>query len=128
MIPKPKKAKTITYSKAKARAWKAFSEFIRRRDEEYGCFTCGVKKPWKQLQAGHWIPGRHMSLLFNEIGCHAQCYHCNVGLKGNPVVYYDKMLEKYGKKMCESLKFIDKQVLELKVYELLEIEDKYKGK
>jgi hypothetical protein len=125
-IEKPKKAKKITYSKAKTRAWDAFSLYIRQRDEEDGCFTCGVKKPYKQMQAGHWIPGRHNSILFNELGCHAQCYHCNVGLKGNPVKYYDRMLADYGKKVCEELKRMDKWIREYKVYELLEIEAKYK--
>ena len=119
--------KKITYSKAKKLAWSAFSEFIRRRDELDGCFTCGVKKPYKMMQAGHWIPGRHNSLLFNEIGCHAQCYSCNCGwLKGNPVKYYDHMLEKYGKEVCDELKLLDTQTKEYKVYELLEIEQRYK--
>lgn len=117
--------KTVTYSKAKDRAWKAFSEFIRRRDNGK-CFTCGIIKPWKQMQAGHWIPGRHNSNLFNEQGCHCQCYHCNVGLKGNPVVYYDNMIKRYGRGTCELLKAKDKEIREYKVWELLEIEAKYK--
>lgn len=124
-VPKPTKRKTVTYKRAKDRAWEAFSEYIRHRDEEDGCFTCGIKKPWKQMQAGHWIPGRHNSILFDKDGCHAQCYHCNVGLKGNPVKYYDRMLLDYGKKFCEMLKYLDTQVKEYKVYELLEIEEKY---
>lgn len=125
-VPKSTKKKTVTYKKAKERAWKAFSEYIRRRDEKEGCFTCGVKKPWKQMQAGHWIPGRHMSVLFNEIGCNAQCYHCNVGLKGNPIKYYERMLSDYGESICEDLKELDRKIKEYKVYELLEIEERYK--
>lgn len=132
-MKKIKKVKKLTYSKAKKQAWDAFSRYIRSRectdgvgDLAFGnCFTCEKRYEFKQLQGGHWIPGRHNSVLFDERGCHAQCYHCNVGLKGNPVVYYDKMLEVYGKKVCEELKALDKTLKEYKVVDLVEIKDKY---
>ena len=122
MLKKPKK---ITYAKAKRKARDAFSKYIRLRDEVQGCFTCGVVKPYKQMQAGHWIPGRHNSILFDERGCHAQCYHCNIGLKGNPVVYYDRMLKDYGVEVCNELKRIDKIIIQYKVIDFLGIEQKY---
>lgn len=122
MLKKPKK---ITYAKAKRKAWDAFSKYIRLRDEVQGCFTCGVVKPYKQMQAGHWIPGRHNSILFDERGYHAQCYHCNIGLKGNPVVYYDRMLKDYGVEVCNELKRIDKIIIQYKVIDFLGIEQKY---
>ena len=35
---------------------------------------------------------------------HHNCYHCNVGLKGNFVPYEDFMLEKYGQEEIDRLK------------------------
>lgn len=128
-ITKLKKPKKMTYSKAKKAAWDAFSLFIRTRDSDLKgagiCFTCERAYPVKLLQAGHWIPGRHMSVLFDERNVNAQCYHCNVGLKGNPVVYYDKMLQVYGKAVCDELKRLDKETKKYKVFELIELKIKY---
>lgn len=125
------RVKTLTVSKAKSKAWEWFSKYIRQRGSVYGinwCFTCNANQSVKLLQAGHWLPGRHPSVLFDERNCHPQCYHCNIGLKGNPVVYYDKMLNVYGRKVCEELKRKDKELKQFKVYELVEIADKYKKK
>src|SRR3990167_3468441 len=94
----------ITLSKAKQRAWNAFSKYIRLRDcfkttrrRDLGlCVTCSRAKEFKLLHAGHFLPGRHSSILFDEVGCHAQCYVCNVVLGGNGARYYEFMLKEYG--------------------------------
>mgnify|MGYP001617387574 CR=1 FL=1 len=120
-----KKTKTLTYAKAKENAWDAFSKFIRVRDEADGCFTCGVKKPWKEMEAGHFTIGRHNSVLFDERNVHAQCGGCNGFLRGNLIEYYPKMLAKYGQKVIDEIKELNKQTLQLKVYQLVEIKEKY---
>lgn len=120
--------KTLTRTKAKERAWKAFSLYIRTRDYKRGCVTCKRKYPIKQLQAGHWIPGRHASVLFDERNCHAQCYGCNVMKKGNPILYYHYMEKRYGKKIMEELEELDKEDVHYKVSDYLEIEQFYKSK
>lgn len=115
-----------SYSKAKKIAWDAFSKFIRLRDDLNGCFTCPARKPWKQMQAGHFIPGRHNSVLFDERNCHSQCPSCNVFLHGNMIEYYPRMLEKYGQKVIDELRLRDKrEIVQLKIYELLLIAEKY---
>lgn len=123
-----KKVKKPTVSKVKKQAWSAFSLYIRTRDLEEGCFTCGRKIPLKKAQAGHWIPGRHPSVLFDPRNCHLQDFYCNIQLKGNPVVYYDKMLATYGKEVCEELKTLDKQIHQFKVFELIAIKEEYEAK
>jgi len=135
----PRKIKTLTLSKAKKNAWDAFSLFIRTRDAflttgepyECKCFTCGVTKSVKgfgNIQAGHFIPGRHNSILFDERGCHGQCYHCNVGLKGNTLVYEDKMREMYGQEVIDELRKLDGQTKLMKTYLYEGIADYYKEK
>jgi len=114
------KKKGVSYWKKKC--WNLFSELVRKSGSfangNNSCITCGAIKPWKELQAGHFIPGRHNSVLFDFRNCHPQCYRCNVLLKGNPVEYYEYMLDNYGKKVIKELKELDKELCPFKVYEL----------
>lgn len=65
----------------KKKAWDAFSRYIRTRDclkstgdrNRGACVTCGRVFDFKKLQAGHFIPGRVNSILFDEQCVHAQC-------------------------------------------------------
>jgi hypothetical protein len=123
-------------SKAKKKAWVAFSIYIRTRDalrttgilDEALCVTCGRRYPIKQLQAGHFIPGRHNSILFNEKNCHAQCYGCNVMKKGSTVQYWVFMEKEYGRKIINQLIEEDKKTSQGKVYIFKELEKEYKEK
>lgn len=134
-----RKLKVMTLGKAKTKAWKAFSIYIRTRDafkttglaDKANCVTCGRLYPISMvggLQAGHFIQGRHTSVLFDERNCHAQCYGCNVMKKGNIVNYYEFMLKEYGQKVIDELKELDKKVIKMKPYMYLEIEKEYQDK
>lgn len=126
--------KVRTVKQAKKRAWDMFSKYVRTRDalrttgtrEEALCITCDRRYPIKDLQAGHFIPGRHNSILFDERGVHAQCYGCNVMKMGNTVKYFRKMQDLYGEGIIRELEQLDTQVKQFKVFELDEIHDKYK--
>lgn len=103
------------------------SEFIRRRDADWKgevqCVTCGLVKHWKQLQAGHFIPGRRNSILFDERNIHAQCYGCNVMKQGNTVKYFRFMQRTYGDTVIEELEHlntIDKQFQPKELEELIQ--------
>jgi len=125
------KPKKITVSKMKDRAWKVFSLYIRTKGSTNGlnvCVTCGLWKPIKKLQAGHFIPGRHNSILFDERGVHCQCYRCNVALKGNPRAYDAYMRRVYGQKVIFNLELLDIQSKQFKVFELEELLIKYTKK
>lgn len=90
----------------KEKAWKVFSEWIRRRDLR--CFTCPARfwdeelGEWsiKGLQAGHF---RHGKLDFDEININAQCQRCNHFLHGNLGEYARRLIKKYGLKEFEAL-------------------------
>jgi len=98
-------------SKHKKVAWKAFSDYIRTRDcllttgtaESGKCFTCKREYSKAQLQAGHFIDGRKNAVLFSYLGCHAQCYACNVRLHGNKIVYWQEMEKMYGRGVIDAL-------------------------
>lgn len=112
-IPKTRKRKLESLSKLKAKVWKLCSEYVRKSAADWRgyatCVTCGKKDLWKNLQAGHFIQGRHSAILFDIRGIHPQCYRCNVPLHGNLIPYYEYMLRKYGQPTIDDLKLRDKE-------------------
>ena len=106
-----KKSKKTPYQKAKDKAWSAFSRFIRTRDclkttgdPEWGiCYTCRTKHNFKNLQAGHYVQGRHNSILFSEDGVNAQCRQCNIFKGGNLKEYRKHLIEEYGEGFPDKL-------------------------
>lgn len=126
----------ITLSKAKDRAWKTFSLYIRTRDciKTTGtktllkCVTCGKLVDIKKAHASHFIPGRHLGILFDERGVNGSCYTCNVVLGSNGPKYYKWMLNHYGQKVIDDLERIDNTTVKYTVKDYLEIEKKYKEK
>ena len=104
--------------KAKKDLCKIFSMYIRMRDcfEATGtldnglCCTCGKSYPLKKLQAGHFIPGRMDSILFEPTCVHAQCYRCNMRRQGEWVKYYRFMQKKYGQAQVDWLMELSEQV------------------
>tara|TARA_R110001599_G_scaffold110671_9_gene274717 strand:+ start:1445 stop:1831 length:387 start_codon:yes stop_codon:yes gene_type:complete len=62
-----------------------FSKFIRLRDSDgelCTCATCGVQKPIKQMQAGHFMSRTKYSTRWDEENVHAQCAGCNMWKQG----------------------------------------------
>ena len=62
-----------------------FSKFIRNRDSDgelCTCSTCGVQKPIKQMQAGHFMSRAKYSTRWDEENVHAQCQGCNMWKQG----------------------------------------------
>ena len=129
--------KGIRYWKKKACV--EFSKYIRLRDalkttgtkDTVICYTC--KKPYPAfgvgcVQAGHFVPGRGNSILFDERGVHAQCYNCNVNLKGNWPEYMRYMIEDYGQEVVDELLHLKKQVRKYTPSDLEELRDLYKQK
>ncbi len=98
-------------SKLKAEAWRLYSIWKRTEDclrttgcKSFGlCITCGKRYHFKLLQAGHFIPGRHNANLFNDRGVHAQCYNCNINLRGNTLNYRRAIIELYGEGADEEI-------------------------
>lgn len=116
-------AKRSPRAKAKLKAWQAFSLYIRTRDKR--CVTCSAGKA---DHAGHFIDGRHNAVLFSERGVHGQCYHCNVGLKGNKLEYWLFMEKAYGRKVIDQLIEESKQTVQYKIHDFERIEQEYKEK
>ncbi len=115
---KTSKKKTPTITAMKAKLWPVFSIYIRMRDclattgtlEHGKCCTCGRLYPRGRLQAGHFIPGRQDSILFEPTCVHAQCYRCNVERSGEWVKYFRFMEEEYGREEIFRLMKLSEEV------------------
>jgi hypothetical protein len=119
----------LSLSKAKKRAWKAFSLWIRNRGKDGNmntCYTCGKKYDIKKLQAGHGIPGRTNAVLFMEDVVRPQCFVCNIRKNGNYKVFSAKLIEELGEKLFEEKLAISTTIVKYTVEDYLEIEKKYR--
>ena len=125
------KPKTIL-SKEKKKCWTAFSIYIRSsaadKDGIAECVTCGVRKPWKKLQAGHFVPGRGNAILFDERGVHPQCFACNVYKKGNPRSYDRYMRMTYGNQVVDEIDELSTTTRKYTIEELQKLTAYYQNK
>ena len=116
-----------TLSSAKREAWAVFSRYIRLRDclettgsPDWGeCITCDNQFEFKNLDAGHFIPGRHNGNLFSERGVHAQCRSCNRFGNGRQLEYRRQIIKLYGEGADEEL---EKEAGETKRYTVADLE------
>lgn len=143
---KKPKTKPVKRSKAKERAWKAFSDYIRLRDcvkttgtREYGiCITCSERgdqswKPYKELQAGHAVGGRGNAVLFHEQLVNGQCGYCNrkppMGLGGDYGNYAIALIKRFGLEQVEQWQKLRHDTsVKYSIADLLEVEKEYKEK
>ncbi len=97
------KDNTMTLPQLKEEAKKEFQHFIRLRDKDLPCISCGViKADWA---GGHYFSaGKYSGLVFNESNCHKQCNtHCNKYLSGNLLEYRKGLIKRYGDQFVEDL-------------------------
>ena len=103
------KVSTVKKKKPKTRSYyvkqldKVFSEYIRRRDDGKGCVTCGIKKPWQEMQACHYYSRGKYPTRWHELNVHSGCYRCNVLLKGAYTDYALFMFSTYGAEKVQEL-------------------------
>ena len=131
------KVKGIRYYKKKA--WDAFSKYIRTRDaikttgdpDSCVCITCPKTKPtlgFGCIQAGHFVPGRRNSILFDEECTHGQCYGCNCGQGGMWVEYEAAMVKMFGVDKVEEMKLRKHKIVKYTIEDYKEITLKYQQK
>ena len=103
----------LSLPKLRAKADRLFS--LKRRWEEadmYGfcvCITCGVRKPVKEVDAGHFVQREHLATRFEKNNVWPQCRHCNRFKGGRHSVYRDELIKIVG--------LVEVERLEKKKYE-----------
>lgn len=122
----------MTVTARKASAWKAFSEWVRRNNQDSigfnTCYTCGISKHFTEMQAGHGIGGRNNAVLFMEEVVRPQCERCNGFLNGNYSVFTMKLMDELGVKKYQNLVILSNQVVKWTPSDFLAIENYYRGK
>jgi uncharacterized protein with PIN domain len=100
-----------------------FNQYIRLRDANKGCISCG--KPLKEkYDAGHFYSvGSYPNLRFHESNCFGQCVECNQHKHGNLLEYRERILDRITYEQLEEL--LAKKDLPLRL-SLPEIQEKIK--
>lgn len=102
-----------------------FNAFIRNRDKDKGCISCG--KP--VTQAGHFYSaGKFNILRFDEDNCHGQCQQCNFYKEGNLKVYRENLIVRIGERRVKLLDQTaqDNRLFKWEYEDLKQIFEKYK--
>nr|WP_312141233.1 recombination protein NinG [Stutzerimonas nitrititolerans] len=81
----------------------AFNEWIRERDRDLPCISCG-RFHQGQWHAGHYrTVGANPELRFNPLNVHKQCAPCNNHKSGDIVNYRINLVERIGADQVEWL-------------------------
>jgi len=84
-------------------AQQAFNAFIRERDRDQPCISCGTYAAG-QFHAGHYRTTKAApELRFDELNCHKQCAQCNNFDSGNIVEYRINLIARVGQKAVDYL-------------------------
>ena len=125
---KKQKEDLLTVSDYLKLAQQVFNKWVRLRDQDKGCISCGNPLGSK-YDAGHfWSAGGHSSVRFNENNVHAQCVSCNQHKHGNLLIYRDGLLRKIGFTKYEELENIAHETRKWDKEELKELIALYKKK
>lgn len=107
---------------------KEFNKFIRLRDRDLPCISCG------RYHQGQWHAGHYRSvgacpeLRFNEDNVHKQCSVCNNHKSGNAIEYRIGLVERIGVERVEFLERKDHPPLKLTIEEIKDLIKVYRAK
>ncbi len=127
---KEKKAfydKQSSYPKLLKEARKVFQLWVRIRDNNQPCISCG-KKVADKWDGGHWWKAELFTgLIFHEDNVHKQCVSCNKHQDGNGNEYRIGLVKRIG---IERVEWLESNKDRLRSYrytreELQEIKQKY---
>jgi hypothetical protein len=118
-----RKEKKVRKNKLKTRSeWlndlqKTFNTYIRERDKNKPCISCGTFTG--KINAGHYKSvGGSPELRFNELNVHKQCEYCNTHLSANLIEYRIGLVKRIGVDKVEFLERKDHAALKLTTDEI----------
>ena len=125
------KKKKPSLSKLTKELDRVFSIYIRSKAADNNgvaeCYTCGVRKPWKDLQCGHFVSRAHRSVRWEAKNCRVQCYACNVMRSGNLAEFTVRLQKECGGEFVDDLLRMKHHVVKFSTVELQNLIDWYKG-
>jgi len=114
--------------KLKKKAWSLCSLWVRLQYSDalgqVTCYTCGITRHYKLMQAGHFVAGRTNAILFDVRGIRPQCYGCNCMQGGRPLEYMKHLESDLGIKKARKLRddLLFKKRNEIKKFMVAELE------
>jgi hypothetical protein len=91
-----KKEKLKTRSDWAKEAQAAVNAFVRERDRDQPCISCG-RMHHGQWHAGHYLSrGAHPELAYEPLNIHRQCAPCNTHLSGNQINFRKGLIGRIG--------------------------------
>ena len=113
----------------KNRCWKLMSEYVRRKDADFGgfveCFTCRKRLPWQEAHAGHY---QHNRLDYDLRNLRSQCAGCNTFRGGKLDAYTMRLIDENDVQFVQTLRADADRHLGYTYAELVEIEKDLKAK
>lgn len=92
-----------TLSEWRKEAQAVVNRYVRLRDEDLPCISCG-RFHQGQYHAGHYLSrGAHPELALDERNIHKQCQPCNTHLSGNQINYRKGLIDRCGIDIVEWL-------------------------
>jgi hypothetical protein len=125
-----RKYEKYTLPQLRIKAGVVFRKWIRKRDTEQPCISCGT---WDTSDAGHFYSaGHYPELEFHPDNVHVQCKKCNMHLHGNLIEYRKKLIVRIGEQSVEKLDEIAAYYKRITYkhdrFVLIDIIEQYKGK
>ncbi|MCX2960319.1 recombination protein NinG [Rodentibacter caecimuris] len=125
---KERKARLKSRSEWLKEAQSVFNKFIRLRDKNEPCISCG-RYHQGQWHAGHYRSvGAAPELRFCELNVHKQCQPCNNHKSGNVIEYRINLVKKIGVDKVEWLERQDHDPKKYTIEDCKEIIKYYKAK
>ena len=136
---KIRKAELLPASHFKKQAQQAFNTFIRTRDHDQPCISCGETNPpdlhGGQWDCGHYLSvGAHEELRFIESNAYRQCKSCNAGsgkyARKNQTVaqqYRQRLIERVGQEVVDWLEG-PHEMTNYRKDDYIRIRDEYRAK
>jgi hypothetical protein len=125
---KKQKEDLLTTSDYLKLAQQVFNKWIRLRDANKPCISCG-KEINGVRHASHYLSsGGHSAVRFHPDNVWVSCYKCNVMLSGNGIEYRMRLIKKIGLERVEWLEINGHEVKRWTKYELKELISTYKKK
>jgi len=109
-------------------AQKLFNQFIRLRDKDLPCVSCGkIIGINETSHASHYRPATNSRLRYDERNVFRSCVKCNVFLSSNAIKYREALVIKLGSEVVEELDNTN-EPYRYTADELQEIITEYRGK
>lgn len=119
-----------TLSQYEAEAKKSFQKWIRLRDENLPCISCGTFTADEWHGSHYFDANRYSGLIFDERNVNRACKQCNVFFHGNIAGYRKGLILRYGFEFVEQLEneSDSKRNYKYTKDELIKIKSKYDTK